>query len=129
MLDRKVHACYIYVAGLCAILAGMDFLEPAERFSAALDDETLTAHRPLVRGQLVGYLRGLWELSTEALTEGKDQIRWAELQLRIVDRFAKLYQLDVAATPAPPEEDAGVEQGRVRALVVMQLDDLAKRDG
>jgi hypothetical protein len=105
----------------------MSLENPAELIPAALDDETVTAHRPMVRGQLVGYLKGLWQYSSEELEAGKDHVRWAELQLRIIDRLMRLYKLDVPQPEVPAEEDAGSEQSRLRMLVGMQLDELAEK--
>lgn len=99
-----------------------------ERLPAALDDQTLAAHRPMVRGQLVGYLRGLWQYSSEELELGKDHVRWAELQLRIIDRLMKLYKLDAPTAEEAAEEDPGSEQQRIRDLVTSSIDLLASRD-
>lgn len=109
------------------LLAGLDHQQRPESLPAALDDETLALHRPMVRGQLVGYLRGLWQYSSEELESGKDHVRWAELQLRIIDRLMKLYRLEVASSPEPAEATAGEEQERVRMLVTLAMDDLAGR--
>lgn len=103
----------------------IDFGTP-QSLPAALDDETLALHRPMVRGQLVGYLRGLWQYSSEELESGKDHVRWAELQLRIIDRLMKLYRLEVQAAPEAPEATAGEEQDRIRKLVTLAMDDMAE---
>jgi hypothetical protein len=103
-----------------------DALEPLSGLPRPLDDQTLAQQRPLVRGQLVGYLSGLWQYTSEELEAGKDKVRWAELQLRIVKQLAELYKLNIPEKSESQPEDAGEEQARVRRLVEAQLDDLAE---
>lgn len=108
----------------------MDLDRRPEGLPAALDDAALEAQRPAVRGLLVERLSGLWDTAAEELDGGKDRVRWAELQLRVVDRLMKLYRMDQPA-PADPEDDdtAGIEQERLRLAVIRDLDDLADRQG
>jgi hypothetical protein len=103
-----------------------DALEPLSGLPRPLDDKTLTEQRPLVRGQLVGYLSGLWQYSSKELEMGKDKIRWAELQLRIIKQLAELYKLGIPERSESQPDDPGEEQERVRRLVEAQLDDLAQ---
>jgi len=105
-----------------------DAIEPLSGLPRPLDDQTLSEQRPLVRGQLVGYLSGLWQYTSEELEAGKDKVRWAELQLRIVKQLAELYKLNAPDRVESQPEDAGEEQERIRAMVALQLDDVeAKR--
>jgi hypothetical protein len=122
--DRKSD-CRKVTCMLMLVSMTIDFNAP-QRLSAALDDETLVAQRAMVRGQLVGYLSGLWQYSSEELESGKDHVRWAELQLRIIDRLMKLWRLDVVTAAAPEEVEAGEEQERIRKLVTLAMDDMAE---
>ena len=108
------------------IVAMTDALEPLSGLPRPLDDKTLSEQRPLVRGQLVGYLSGLWQYTSEELEAGKDKVRWAELKLRIVKQLAELYKLNIPEKSESQPDDAGEEQARVRRLVEAQLDDLAE---
>ena len=98
--------------------------EGPQRLPAAISDEDIADQRAMVRGQLVGFLTGLWQYSSEELESGKDHVRWAELQLRIVKQLAELWKLNEKTTAAAPEEDGGAELARIRASVAMQLDEL-----
>ncbi len=100
-----------------------------ESLPAALDDETLTAHRPAVRALLVRRMEALNAVAEDELESGKDRVRWAELQIRIADRIAKWYRLDVPAGGDEVEADAGEEQERIRLSVTLQMDQLAEREG
>lgn len=102
-------------------------MQPAQMLPNALDDAMLAEQRPAVRALLIGRLEGMWSEAEGSLDAGKDRVRWAELQLRIVDRLAKLYRLDEVAATEAEETDAGADQDRLRRSVMMQLDDLAAR--
>lgn len=106
----------------------ISFPEPHEGLPAALDDQNLALQRPMARGQLLRRLEGLWQYSSEELESGKDHVRWAELQLRIVKEIAALYKLGAPGVEAAEEVDAGVDRENVRRMVSMTLDDLAERD-
>lgn len=99
-----------------------------QRLPEALDDQTLAEQRPMVRGQLVSFLEGLWQYSSEELESGKDHVRWAELQLRIVKQLAELYKLNAPTAEAAKEVEPGEEREAARRMVSMQLDDLEQRD-
>lgn len=103
-------------------------MQRPQNLPEALDDEDLSRQRAMVRGQLAGYLSGLWQYTSEELEAGKDAVRWAELQLRIIDRLAKIWRLDERVIADAVEESTGEEQERIRAMVALQLDDVeAKR--
>lgn len=115
-----------------SILAGMD-IHPAfrtpESLVDALDDAALAEQRPAVRALLVKRMEDLWLVTCDELESGKDRVRWAELQIRIADRLAKWYRLDVPVPGEPEPDDPGLERLRLRESVASTLDDLASRAG
>jgi hypothetical protein len=109
------------------MIAGMDLGLAPQMLPNALDDAMVDAQKPAVRALLVKRLEGLWEVADEELDGGKDRVRWAELQLRVVDRLIKLYRMDTVLPSEPAPDDSGADQQRLRLAVSMQLDDVAAK--
>lgn len=104
-------------------------LEPDRLNLPELTEDQVLEQGPAVRAQLIHRLEGLYQLCEEELgsTDGRDA-RWAELQLRALDRVAKLYRLVEAPRAAPePEAEPAVVRDRTRALVTEQLRQLEAR--
>jgi hypothetical protein len=117
----------LYCMLLAPMIAGMDLNLAPQMLPNALDDAAVDAQKAAVRALLVKRLEGLWEVADEELDGGKDRVRWAELQLRIVDRLAKLYRMDGVLPSEPAPDDSGADQQRLRLAVSMQLDDVAAK--
>lgn len=103
---------------------------PAVSLPTTLDDADIARQAPAVRGQLLRRLEHLYGVCEDMVADVPDP-RWAELAVRILDREAKLYRLDVKGAPADEEVDAaGVDEfsrRRLRSIVSTQLDELADR--
>lgn len=94
-----------------------------------LDEDLIAAQQGLVRGQLIGRLETLWEYAMENLHAGeRPDPRFAELGVRILDRIAKLYRLQIQPAQLNDPDPEPVEaRDRVRALVLGQLEELERR--
>lgn len=98
---------------------------------ASLDDAAVEAQKAGNRGILLRRLEGLIALC-EAQLEGDElggqDIRWAELKLRCLDRVGRLLRVDRVDVAAPPEEvDAVVDSARKVDRLIAAFDDLEVR--
>jgi hypothetical protein len=97
-----------------------------------LDEARIAAEQPGVRAQLVMRLERLYAFAEDNMDDdGHADPRWAELAVRITDRLAKLYRLDVTVpVPEDPSDLSAVEAARrvSRSAVSSQLDALAARE-
>jgi len=94
-----------------------------------LTDEQVTEQGPRIRGQLIHRLERMWELAAAEMERGeleqRQDPRFMELALRIIDREAKLYRLtDAPKVLAEPEEEEAVVTLRARQQVEQQLREL-----
>ena len=97
----------------------------------ALDEDAVVEAQPAVRAQLVAQLMELLTLCRDELaaTEGQVDIRFAELQLRVLDRVGRLYRLWEKPRVKDPEEDTSVTVSPevTRQMVLAQLQELENR--
>jgi hypothetical protein len=104
------------------------------RAIGAIDDDQIEESRAAMRGLLVDRLEAVWatvapHVGREAVEEAQAlearmDPRWAELGLRVIDRYVKIFRLEESRARA--EVDAGGDQGALRAKV---LGELAEREG
>jgi hypothetical protein len=104
-----------------------DDLDPAS--DRSLDDEQLAESRARVRFLMLQRMELIWQQVEEHLDPqaGPDP-RWAEIGVRLLDRYSRLYGLD-KPKPAVTEEDdlaAGLDR---RAMVLLQLEEIRRARG
>lgn len=111
-------------------MTGLDLLS-ARNLVKAITDADVADQRPAVRGQLADELRRLLDFCFENMGEdgdGKVDVRFAELAVRILDRIAKLWRLDaVEKAPDGVEETVAASTARQLDIVRAQIADLADR--
>lgn len=94
-------------------------IEPEE--TPSLDDDQLVESRGRVRFLLLQRMELIWKQVEENLdpSVGPDP-RWAEIGVRLLDRYSRLYGLDKnkPVTEEDVDESAGIDR---RELVLMQL--------
>lgn len=94
-------------------------IEPEE--APSLDDDQLVESRGRVRFLLLQRMELIWKQVEENLdpSVGPDP-RWAEIGVRLLDRYSRLYGLDKnkPVTEDEVDESAGIDR---RELVLMQL--------
>jgi hypothetical protein len=100
----------------------------------AISDDQVLEQQPAIRAQLVDHLLRLLELSQTQLEltgeEGHTDPRWAELQVRVLDRVARLFRLWERPVQQPEEPDdgrRGLSTDEARSLVLAQLRELRDR--
>lgn len=99
-------------------------LEPEE--TPSLSDEQVAESRARVRFLLLQRMELIWQQVENNLDPqaGPDP-RWAEIGVRLLDRFSRLYSLDKAPPVVEAEDDlsSGIDR---RALVALQLEQIRK---
>lgn len=109
----------------------MDLIRDYGSIAKAITEADLEAGKDGVRGQVAGEYNRLYQVcmdSMGSLEDGGQDVRYAELAVRILDRVVKLYRLD--SRPVIDEkaiEDVGVETEIKRRIIAGQIADLAAR--
>jgi hypothetical protein len=105
------------------MLMNMDELTDA---AAGIREEDVAASAPMVRALLVQRLEQIWSQCEPHVTgELKPDPRFIEAGIRVLDRLAKLYRLDLQAPPTglPVTDPVGAAIDAARK----QLDELEAR--
>jgi hypothetical protein len=101
----------------------MEFVDPQ------IDEDKIAESKARVRFILLQRMETIWRQVEDNLDpeRGADP-RWAEIGVRLLDRYARLYQLDRPRPVTEEEEDlaAGVDR---RQLVLDQLSELREKSG
>lgn len=104
-------------------MSDMEFVDPQ------IDDEKIAESKARARFILLQRMELVWRQVEDNLDpeRGADP-RWAEIGVRLLDRYSRLFQLDKAKTAVDEEDDlsAGVDR---RELVLRQLSDLRDKSG
>lgn len=112
----------------------MDLLRNYGDIAKAITETDVVAQRDGIRGQVAGEYQRLYAFCLENMGddgEGKPDVRYAELGVRVLDRVVKLFRLDSAPVKLP--DDAGdevtsVTTARTMQIVQGQIADLAARN-
>lgn len=101
-----------------------DQLDPAS--DRSLDDDQIAESRGRVRFLLLQRMELIWQQVENNLDPqaGPDP-RWAEIGVRLLDRYSRLYGLDKAKAVVEEEDDlsAGIDR---RAMVMLQLEEIRR---
>jgi len=105
-------------------MTNMEFVTPQ------IDDEQIFNAQPRVRFLLLQRMELIWRQVEDNLDpeRGGADPRWAEIGVRLLDRYTRLYRLD-KGKPQDTEEDdlsSGVDR---RELVLQQLSELRGKSG
>jgi hypothetical protein len=104
-------------------MSEMEFVDPQ------IDDEQIVKSKARVRFLLLQRMETIWRQVEDNLDpeRGADP-RWAEIGVRLLDRYARLYQLDKPKPVTEEEDDLGAGVDR-RQLVLQQLSELRDKSG
>lgn len=89
-------------------------------------DEQIHESAPLVRALVVQRLEQIWSICEPNIigTSGKPDPRWAEAGIRVLDRLARIYRLEL---PAPGAEQSDGDLVPRSELVLADLRELEAR--
>jgi hypothetical protein len=102
----------------------MTDIEPSDR---SISDEQIVESRPRVRFLMLQRMEAIWQQVEDHLDpeKGSDP-RWAEIGVRLLDRYGKLYGLDKPKPVSDDEDDLSTGVDR-QAVVLLQLEDIRKK--
>lgn len=99
----------------------MEWIDPQ------IDDEKIAESQPRVRFLMLQRMEQIWAQVEDHLDPDKGvDPRWAEIGVRLLDRYSKLYRLDKPVARDEDEDDlgAGVDRG---AIVLAQLKEIEEK--
>lgn len=104
-------------------MSDMEFVDPQ------IDDDKIAESKARARFILLQRMEMIWGQVQDNLDpeRGSDP-RWAEIGVRLLDRYSRLFQLDRARATADEEDDLGAGVDR-RQLVLQQLSELREKSG
>jgi hypothetical protein len=110
----RYNHCILICIFVLAMLMTMDEIQAA---GTGIREEDVAASAPMVRALLVQRLEQIWSQCEPHVTGAtKPDPRFIEAGIRVLDRLAKLYRLDIqAAASGLPESDpvgAAIEAAR-----------------
>lgn len=109
----------------------MDLMRNYGNIARAITEADVESGKDAVRGQVAGEYQRLYQICMESmgsLEDGGQDVRYAELAVRILDRVVKLYRIDSRpASDEKPIEDVGVETEKQRSIIAGQIAELAAR--
>jgi hypothetical protein len=101
-----------------ACMTDMEWIDPA------IDDEKIAESQPRVRFLMLQRMEKIWAQVEDHLDPEKGvDPRWAEIGVRLLDRYSKLYRLDKPAARDEEEDDLGSGVDRAN-LVLQQLKEI-----
>lgn len=107
-------------------------MDELRTFAEAISEARILDEQAAVRGLLVWRAERLFAFCQDNLggVEGdRPDPRFAELQLRLLDRLSKWFRLEAVPVQAAPVVDEAADAARTRLLVASQLRELASRGG
>jgi len=122
---------YTLLAFLCMLICifaqrHTEQVTSLELSGRGIGDEQIHESAPLVRALVVQRLEQIWSICEPHVTgeAGKPDPRWAEAGIRVLDRLARLYRLDL---PAPGAEQSDGDLVPKSELVLAGLKELEAR--
>lgn len=120
--------CAAFLCMLICIFAWghTDTVTSLDLSGRGIGDEQIHESAPLVRALVVQRLEQIWSICEPHVTgeTGKPDPRWAEAGIRVLDRLARLYRLDL---PAPGAEQSDGDLVPKSELVLAGLKELEAR--